>query len=412
MSLATCILSKACGYDVVPGEFVEVSADIALGHDVTSPIAIKEMEQIAEKVWERDKVVICMDHFVPAPNVNTAKQQKFIREWARKQELKYFFDAGCGVCHQILIDKGIAKPGTVLVGADSHTCSSGAMGCLSISIGSTELGVVMATGKIWLMVPETILINVKGAMPAWTTGKDLALHLLGVLADFNSDYKVIEFAGEGIGKLSISDRITICNMMAESGAKAALFAPDEEVYSFLRGKNVNFETVHSDGKAEYEIDLDLSKIEPMISVPFSPTNVKPITEIERLTIDQAHLGSCTNGRLEDLTAAASILKGKKINDNVRFLVSPASREVFQKALKEGTIDILVEAGAQIVGWSCGACFGGHLGILAEGERCIASTNRNFPGRMGHVGSEVYLSSPYTVAASALTGKITDPRSLT
>lgn len=410
MSLAERIISKALGRVVSPGDFVEVGVDLALGHDVTAPLAIKVMEGITDQVWDRHKVAFVMDHFVPAPTANAAQQQKLIRQWVEKQGIERFFDAGRGVCHQVILEEGLVSPGSIVAGADSHTCSCGAFGTLGISVGSTELGVIMATGKIWLMVPGTIQVKLTGKLPSWATAKDLALYLLAALAPYEPDYKVVEFAGDGVANLTLADRITLSNMMAESGAKTAVFEPDDLVHYYLKDKNDKYNPVYSDGKAEESLEIDLAKIEPMVAVPYSPSNVRPAASLD-IPIDQAYLGSCTNGRLEDLRAAAAILKGRCIQPGVRFLVCPASRQVFQEALHEGIVDILVEAGAQFVGWSCGACFGGHLGLLAAKERCISSTNRNFPARMGHVSSEVYLASPSTVAASALYGRITDPRGL-
>lgn len=408
LSLALRIISKALSRLVSPGEFAEVGVDLVLGHDVSTPLAIKVMEDITDAVWDRHKIAIVMDHFVPAPTANAAQQHKLLREWVGTQGINSFFDVGRGVCHQVILEEGLISPGLIVAGADSHTCSCGAFGALGVSVGSTELGVIMATGKMWIMVPETIRVKLLGRLPSWSTGKDLALHLLQILTSYNPDYKVVEFAGEGVTNLTLSDRITISNMMAESGAKTAIFEPDEQVYFYLKDKNDKYEPIYSDGKAEETLEIDLGRIKPMVAVPYSPNNVKPADSLG-VIIDQAYLGSCTNGRLEDLRAVAAILKGRRVHPRVRFLISPASRQVFQEALHEGIIDVLVEAGAQFVGWSCGACFGGHLGLLADGERCISSTNRNFLARMGSASSEVYLASPNTVAASAVFGKIVDPR---
>lgn len=411
MSIAVNILSRACGREVRAGDFLEIKVDYALGHDLSTPLGIKVMEGIAGKVWDPGKMVLVFDHYVPAPNAQVAMQQKLLRQWAGKQGLRHFYDAGCGVCHQVVIEEGIASPGLIIAGADSHTCSCGALGALGVSVGSTELGVIMATGSIWLMVPETIQINLLGSLFPGVSGKDLALYLLRELASLDADYKAIEFIGEGASSLSISDRVTVCNMMAEAGAKTAIFQPDEKVESYLYQKNFGkYEPIYADGKAEQYLQIDLAMIEPMVAIPYSPILARPVSTVD-LTVDQAYLGSCTNGRIEDLRIAADILKGKRINCGVRLLINPASRSVFQEALQEGLVEILTEAGAQFVGCSCGACFGGHLGLLAEGERCISTSNRNFPARMGHAKSEVYLASPATVAASALYGKMTDARRL-
>lgn len=404
MSLVVEILSRVCGQRVEPEEYVEVAIDVALGHDVSSQIAIDVMTQISDYIWDRNKMIICMDHFVPAPNAHTANQQKFYREWAKKQDVQ-FFDCGRGVCHQVAFEEKIVRPGNIIVGADSHTCTNGAVGCLSISIGSTELGVVMATGKLWLMVPKTIMIRLEGELPANVFSKDLAMHILRELSSHNPDYKSVEFTGAGVKTLTLSDRLTICNMIAESGAKTAIFDADETACAYFNIENSGI--IHSDGRAECYLTVNLNEVEPLIAVPFSPLNIQTLRSQCGLKVHQAYLGSCTNGRLEDLRVAADVLRGKTIHEDVRLLVNPASKKVFEQAISEGIIQDLVSAGAQITGWSCGACFGGHLGLLGDGERCISSTNRNFPGRMGAVGSEVYLASPATVAASALMGRIAD-----
>jgi len=392
MSLVLKIISQACNKSLKAGDFAEIPLDYALAHDVTAPQAINVMKDICENVWDTSRVVLVQDHFVPAPTTKAAEQQKFIRDWAKNQKIQHYYEVGSGVCHQVMIEEVLVRSGLIIAGADSHTCTAGATGSFAFSVGSTELGVILATGRIWFKVPETIRVELNGRISRYVTGKDIALYLLNKIND--ADYKVIEFAGNAVKSLSLNERATICNLMAETGAKSAIFPTD----------------IESDNGAEHYVNVDLSNIEPMVAKPFSPCNISPVKEVFE-HIDQAYLGSCTNGRIEDLREAASLLRGKKIDPNVRLLVSPASRKVYMQAAKEGLLYDLTEAGAQVLGCSCGACFGGHMGLLSDNEVCISSSNRNFPGRMGDAGSRVYLASPATVAASAIMGKITDPRAL-
>jgi len=391
MSKALQIISKSCGHEVRPGEFIMLKPDYLLGHDAGIAPAIPILNELGGDLYDPSRIIVVMDHFVPAPSEEIAKYHKSIRAWIGKKGINNFFEVGCGVCHQVLLDEGFAAPGKIIAGADSHTPTCGAVGALGIAIGVTELAVAMTTGEIWIMVPDTIYFNLHGVLPSGSTAKDLALHIIKSIKDLSIqvNYKSVEFIGAGLNTLSVGDRATLCNMMAEAGVKTALISPDE-----------------GDIAGSYDICLD--DISPLVAVPYSPENVESVSEVD-VSIDQAYLGSCTNGRIEDLRTAATILEGKKIHPDVRMLVSPASNKVFRQAVNEGLVDVLADAGAMFIGCACGACFGAHMGLLAEGGRCISSTNRNFPARMGHAKSEVYLASPATVAASAITGKITDPR---
>lgn len=415
MALADSMLSGLYGREVRPGEFIEIEPDILLGHDAGMPLAVSVVQEIGGMVHDPSKIVMVMDHFVPAPNDVTAKYQKIIRGWARKLGIRHYYEVGRGVCHQIVLEEGLALPGRVIAGADSHTLTCGALGALGISVGVTELGVTIATGKLWLKVPETLFFRVDGIMPQGVGSKDLSLYILKFIYDrkIPVDYKVVEFTGTGISGLTVGDRAVLCNMMAEAGVKSALVRPDQGVRDYLESlglsESAGRETVFAGAEdiTGDVYDIYLGDLTPLVAVPHSPQSVKPVREVD-VPIDQAYLGSCTNGRIEDLRVAAAILKGRKVHRGVRMLISPASARTMQQAVKEGLIETFLEAGATITGCWCGACFGGHMGLLAEGERCISSTNRNFPARMGHAGSEVYLAGPATVAASAVAGRITDP----
>ena len=416
MALAEQAFAKSLGRPVRPGEFVEVEPDVILGHDLGMPLAISIVKDLTGKVCSPSRCAIVMDHLVPAPSDAIAAGQRLVRQWAIEQDIQNYFEVGWGVCHQLVLEEAIALPGRIVAGADSHTPTCGALGALGIAIGVTELGVALATGKLWLMVPETLVFKVTGSLPAGVHTKDVALRLLGDIATrkIPVDYKVVEFVGPALAGLSIGDRAALCNMMAEAGVKSAIVRPDRVVADYLRAQGSKEAIAAADAIADAEecaveaYNIDLGSLSPLVAVPYSPQSVKPVEEVD-VAIDQAYLGSCTNGRIEDLRAAAAILKGRKVHRGVRMLVAPASSRTLMQAAKEGVLDILIEAGAVITGCSCGACFGGHTGLLAEGERCISSTNRNFRARMGHAGSEVYLASAATVAASAIAGRITDPR---
>jgi len=411
------ILARASGKkEVSPGEIVEAKVDMAMVNEITGPLAIEAFHEIGiEKVWDNQRIVMVLDHQIPADSVKSAELHKIMRKFAKKQEIQHFYDVGFGgVCHQVMVEKGHVRPGELIVGADSHTCTYGALGAFGTGIGSTEMAAVFATGKIWLKVPETIKISVTGTFQKFVTAKDLILNVIGQIGADGALYKAIEFNGSTIESLSISERMTLCNMAVEAGAKTGIINPDEKTILYVRNRTHEpFKPLTSDFDAEYEktIEIDASGLEPQIACPHSVDNVKSASEVEGTPINQAFIGSCTNGRIEDLRLAAEIIKGKKISNGVRFLVTPASQEVYLQALREGLLETFVEAGACVCNPTCGACFGGHMGLLADGETCISSSNRNFIGRMGSPKAKIYLASPATVAASAIKGEITDPRRL-
>ena len=404
------ILSRASGYDGMaePGEIVEAEIDYAMSHDGTSVLAIRSFREMgSEKVWDPDRVVVPYDHIVPANNETAADLQREVRNWAREQNISHFFDCGTGVCHQVFPEQGFALPGTLLVGADSHSCTYGAFGAFGTGVGATDMAEIYSAGRLWFRVPETIGIKVEGRLAPFVSAKDIALQVIGDLGADGATYKAVEYIGPAIEGLSISGRMTLCNLGVEMGAKAAIVPPDEKTDEWLRGRaRQPYTQVFSDPDSyQQQYDYDVTELEPQVAAPFRVDNVRPVSELAGLKIDQAFIGTCTNGRLEDLEAAAGILKGKKVR--ARTLVIPASREVLLDALKRGIIQTLVEAGAMIGPPGCGPCLGAHMGVLAEGEVCVSTSNRNFPGRMGK-GGLVYLASPATVAASALQGRLAVP----
>jgi 3-isopropylmalate/(R)-2-methylmalate dehydratase large subunit len=415
MNIIEKILANASGkQEVSPGEIVEANIDVAMTHDLTGPLAIKSFREIgAKKVWDKDKVVIILDHLVPASSVISAGLHKTVRSFAEEQHIQNFYDVGRGgVCHQVMPEKGHVRPGEVIVGSDSHTCTYGAFGAFATGIGSTEMAAVFATGKLWFRVPEVIKVDVTGKFQKLVTAKDLTLNIVGKIGADGAIYKGLEFGGSTIRDMTIDGRMVLSNMAVEMGAKAGLIEPDKKTVDYVKArtdKPVN--PVKSDPDSTYErvVDVDVSELEPQVAVPHSVDNVKPVSEVENVKVDQAFIGSCTNGRIEDLRSAAQILKGKKIARGVRLVVIPASQEIYLNAINEGLIKLFMDAGATVGNPNCGPCLGGHMGILAEGEACISTSNRNFIGRMGSPKSFVYLASPATVAASAITGKITDPR---
>ncbi|MBS7646448.1 MAG: homoaconitase large subunit [Candidatus Bathyarchaeia archaeon] len=417
MNISEKILAKASGRkEVSPGEIVEATVDMAMINDITGPLAIEAFYKIGvKKVWENERIVMVLDHQVPADSAKSAELHKIMRKFAKEQDIRYFYDVGFGgVCHQVMVEKGHVRPGELIVGADSHTCTYGALGAFGTGIGSTEMAAVFATGKIWLKVPETIKFNVIGKFQRFVGAKDLILNIIGQIGADGATYKAMEFDGPTIKGMSVSDRLTICNMAVEAGAKTGIINPDETALAYVKNRtNKPINLLKSDEDAKYEkvIDVDVSLLEPQVACPSSVDNVKPVSEVEGTPIDQAFIGSCTNGRVEDLRLTAEIVKGKKIKKGVRLIVTPASHEVYLQALKEGLLRALAEAGACICSPTCGACFGGHMGLLADGETCISSSNRNFVGRMGSPKAQIFLASPATVAASALKGEITDPRRL-
>ena len=417
MNIIEKILARASGKDeVAPGEVVEASIDVAMVPDVTGPLTVESFRKIgAEKVWDNQRIVIVLDHIVPASSVKAAELHAMLREFAKEQKIENFYDIGQGgICHQVMPEKGHVRPGELIVGADSHTCTHGAFGAFATGIGSTEMAAVFATGTLWFNVPKVIKVDVSGKFQDFVTAKDLILHVIGQIGVDGAIYDGIEFAGPKIRNMSIDGRMTLCNMVVEAGAKTGIVEPDETTLVYVRSRtNKPFKPVKSDPDATYKkvLDVDVTDMEPQVSCPHSVDNVKPVTEVNEAEINQAFVGSCTNGRLEDLRLAARIMKGRKVKKGVRMLVAPASQEVYLQALKEDLITTFVEAGAYICNPTCGACFGGHLGLLAPEEVCISSSNRNFIGRMGSPKAYVYLASPATVAASAVTGKITNPRML-
>jgi 3-isopropylmalate/(R)-2-methylmalate dehydratase large subunit len=404
------ILSLKSSTDAYAGDFVEAEIDYVMVNDVTGPIAFREFESIGCEPL-RDKIVLIPDHFVPNKDVPSAEQAAEMRRFARKYGILNYYEVGRGgVCHQVMVDEGFVAPGRLIVGADSHTCTYGALGAFSTGIGSTEAAACFAEGRLWFRVPNSILIQLEGRLSGFATGKDLILSIIRDIGVDGANYMTLEFSGNGARSLKISDRLTVSNMSVEAGAKAGIFCPDESVFSYLKGRvRGGYSPVMPDEGASYKSEMfyDLGSIDCMVALPHSPGNVRPVRDVD-VEIDQAFLGSCTNGRIEDLRIAASILKGKKVHPSVRMIVVPASTRVYHQALEEGLLEIFVNAGAFISGPTCAACLGGHMGVLASGERCVSSTNRNFIGRMGHRNSEVYLASPAVVAASAVTGKITHP----
>ena len=415
MTLTQKILAKAAGKDSVKaGELIFCNLDIVMGNDITSPVAISEFEKAGfDKVFDPEKVVIVLDHFTPCKDIKSANQCIVCRNFAKKQGLKNFFDvADMGIEHALLPEKGLALPYTCMIGADSHTCTYGALGAFSTGIGSTDMASGMYSGKAWFKVPEAIRVNLTGKPSPVVSGKDVILHLIGLIGVNGANYMSLEFVGEGVKHLNMDDRFTICNMAIEAGAKNGIFEVDDVTRKYLKGvTDRQFETVSADPDAVYarEITIDLSELSPVVSFPHLPENTKTFDEIEKLPpidIDQVVIGSCTNGRIEDLRAAAKILKGKKVK--VRTLIFPATKKIYLQAIEEGLIQIFIEAGALVSTPTCGPCLGGHMGILGNGERCVSSTNRNFVGRMGAADSEVYLASPLTCAACAVSGRITRP----
>ena len=417
MNIAEKILAKASGRKKVsPEEIVEAKIDVAMVNDITGPLTVEAFQKIGtERVWDNQRIVIILDHQVPAESVRSAELHEIMRKFAREQKIENLYDVGQGgICHQVMPEKGHVRPGELIVGADSHTCTYGAFGAFATGIGSTEMAAVFTTGTLWFKVPPVIKINVSGRFQEFVTPKDLILNIIGQIKADGAIYKGVEFTGSTVRSMSVDGRMTLCNMTVEMGAKAGIIEPDRTTLSYLKGRvNEPFKPIKSDSDAAYErvLDVDITDLEPQVSCPPSVDNVKSVSEVEDVKIDQVFLGSCTNGRLEDLRLAAGLLKGRKIKKGIRMLVIPASQEIYLKALQEGLIETFVEARAYVCSPTCGPCFGGHIGLLAPREVCVSSSNRNFIGRMGSPKAHVYLASPATVAASALTGKITDPSSL-
>lgn len=401
---------------VVPGEFIEPKIDISLSNDVTAPLAIKEyLKTGREHVFDKNKIAFVMDHFTPNKDIKSAENVKFVREFAKKEKIKHYYEGGnVGIEHALLPEKGIVVPGDIVIGADSHTCTYGALGAFSTGVGSTDVGASLATGKVWLKVPQTIKFVLKGKLNKWVSGKDLILYIIGKIGVDGALYQIMEFAGEVISKLKMSDRLTMANMAIEAGGKSGIFPIDKITLDYVSKRALRkFKVYESDKDAKYAnvIEIDCSKIYPQIALPFLPSNTKTAKDMKKTYIDQVVIGSCTNGRIEDLRVAASILKGKKVNGNVRTIIIPATPQVYADALKEGLMKIFIEAGAIISAPTCGPCLGGHMGVLADGEKCVSTTNRNFVGRMGNTKSELFLASPAVAAASAIKGYIVDPNNI-
>ncbi len=414
MTMTQKILAAHAGLEsVAAGQLIEADLDLVLGNDITSPVAIHEIEKMnVDGVFHKDKIALVMDHFVPNKDIKSAQHCKCVREFACKNEITNYFDVGqMGIEHALLPEKGLVVAGDVVIGADSHTCTYGALGAFSTGVGSTDMAAGMATGKAWFKVPSAIKVTVTGKPKKYVSGKDLILHLIGEIGVDGALYQSLEFTGDGIANLSMDDRFTIANMAIEAGAKNGIFPVDEKAKAYMKAhgeRPYKIYTADADAQYEREITIDLETLKSTVSFPHLPENTKTIDEIPEIKIDQVVIGSCTNGRLDDLRCAAEILKGKKIAKGVRAIIIPATQKIYLDAMEEGLLKIFVEAGAIVSTPTCGPCLGGYMGILAEGERCVSTTNRNFVGRMGHVDSEIYLASPAVAAASAITGKISDP----
>lgn len=412
MNITEKILARASGSkEVHPEELIEAQIDLAMSHDGTSPPTIKTFRKIADKVWNPDKIVMVFDHNIPANNIGSAEFQKITRKFAKEQGIKKIFAHGEGICHQVLPEKGLIKPGTVVVGADSHTCTYGAFGAFATGMGATDMAMVFATDKTWFMVPETFKINVNGSLQKYVTAKDLILNIIGEIGSFGATYRALEFTGQTVENMNVAGRMTMCNMAVESGAKNGIMEPNQAVLDYLKARNVtSFEVIRSDKDPEYEREyfFDVQELEPQIACPHNVDNVHPVSSVEGADIDQAFIGSCTNGRLEDLRTAARILAGSKVHEDVRLIIVPASKSIYLDALNEGLIETFLESGAIVCNPGCGPCLGAHMGALGRDEVCIATTNRNFVGRMGDPDSEVYLANPAVVATSAIAGEIRSP----
>lgn len=416
MTMTQKILADHAGVkEVHAGELIEANVDIVMANDITGPMALPIFKKMADKVFDKDKVVLVPDHFTPNKDIKSAENSKAIREFSREQGLTHHMEQGkCGVEHAILPESGIVVAGDAVIGADSHTCTYGAIGAFSTGVGTTDIATGMATGQLWFKVPSAIKFNLHGKLPKYVSGKDVILHIIGRIGVDGALYKSMEFTGEGVKELSMADRFTICNMAIEAGAKNGIFPVDEAAIEYLdKHAKRDYKIYEADKDAEYEevVDVDLSAIRPTVAFPHLPGNAKTVDEIEAMDniyIDQVVIGSCTNGRMEDLRKAAAILKGKKVADNVRVMVVPATQKIYLQCILEGILETFVEAGCAVNTPSCGPCMGGHMGVLAKGEKCVSTTNRNFVGRMGDVESLIYLASPETAAASAIAGYIANP----
>ena len=414
MTMTQKILAAHAGLSTVSaGQLIEADLDLVLGNDITSPVAIHEIEKMnVDGVFHKDKIALVMDHFAPNKDIKSAQHCKCVREFACKNEISNYFDVGeMGIEHALLPEKGLTVAGDVIIGADSHTCTYGALGAFSTGVGSTDMAAGMATGKAWFKVPSAIKFNITGEPAKWISGKDVILHIIGMIGVDGALYKSMEFVGDGIQYLTMDDRFTIANMAIEAGGKNGIFPVDDLTREYMKEHSKRpFVEYEADADAEYdeEYTIDLSTLKPTVAFPHLPENTKTIDEVGEVNIDQVVIGSCTNGRMDDLRIAAKILEGKKVAKGLRVIVIPATQQIYLDAMEEGLIRTFIEAGAIVSTPTCGPCLGGYMGVLAEGERCVSTTNRNFVGRMGHVESEVYLASPAVAAASAITGRISGP----
>ncbi len=415
MTMAEKILAKASGTkELQAGEIIMANIDVAMTHDLTGPLSVESFEKIGvKKVWDPEKIVIVFDHQVPADSIDAANNHMIMRKFVKEQGINNFYDMREGVCHQVLPEKGHVVPGEVVVGTDSHTCTHGALGAFATGIGSTDMAMVFATGKLWFKVPETIKFDITGKLQDNVFAKDVILNIIGKIGADGATYKACEFGGETTRNMTISDRMVLCNMAIEMGGKTGLVEPDQKTIHYLKGRSTKpYEIMKTDNNAQSleTVHININELEPQIACPHNVDNVKSVSEVEGTHIDQVFLGSCTNGRLSDLRTAANIIKGKDISKNVRMLVIPASREVYSKAMDEGLLKTFVDSGALVCNPCCGPCLGGHIGLVGPGEVSLSTSNRNFKGRQGSSDAEVYLSSAAVAAASAVKGKITDPRS--
>ncbi len=414
MTMTEKILAAHAGCEKVePGQLIRASVDFLLANDITAPQAIPEFDKIGRPVFDPEKIALIPDHFIPNKDIKSAEQAKVMRDFARKHQISHYVEVGrMGIEHVLLPEMGWVLPGEVIIGADSHTCTYGAVGAFATGVGGTDLGASMATGDTWFKVPSTIKVELTGAMPEWVSGKDVILTLIGLIGVDGARYQALEFTGPGVANLSMADRFTISNMAVEAGGKNGIFPVDEKTVEYLRSRTTKpYQIYSSDPDAVYarEIQIDLSALRPVVALPHLPENVKPVSDLPEIIIDQAVIGSCTNGRIDDLEQAAKIISGRKIHPSVRAIIIPGTQEVYMEAMKRGYIAQFIEAGAVVSTPTCGPCLGGYMGILAAGERCVSTTNRNFRGRMGHVDSEVYLASPAVAAASAILGRIAEPK---
>ncbi|MCR4842068.1 MAG: 3-isopropylmalate dehydratase large subunit [Eubacterium sp.] len=414
MTMTQKILAAHAHLDnVVPGQLIMADLDLVLGNDITTPVAIDVKKNMsAEGVFDKDKIALVMDHFVPNKDIKSAEHTKCVREFACQHDITNYFDVGeMGIEHALVPEKGLAVAGDLIIGADSHTCTYGALGAFSTGVGSTDMAAGMTTGQAWFKVPSAIRFVLKGKPAKWVSGKDVILHIIGLIGVDGALYRSMEFTGDGVGHLSMDDRFTISNMAIEAGAKNGIFPVDDATIEYMKNHGEREYTVYeADDDAEYDEEyvIDLSTLRPTVSFPHLPDNTRTIDEAKDVAVDQVVIGSCTNGRIEDLRIAAKVLEGKKVKKNLRCIVIPATQKIYLKAMEEGLLKTFIESGAIVSTPTCGPCLGGYMGILAAGERCVSTTNRNFVGRMGHVDSEVYLASPAVAAASAITGMITDP----